>query len=166
MRFGKAILIASLIFLPVLIAACRAPVVKPHLWLHLSDGSTGREIALEPLREGEEVVYTWRNSIFRLMVTEILVARDGRLVLTEVTYADPRGFEPPLSKLQDLDELFQTGGPFRVKGISRPFTRLVFRVGEIGNPKLKIGEKVVDLTGEVGFGGSVVLTARTPSVTL
>lgn len=166
MRFGKGLQIASFIFLPVLIAACHSPVVKPHVWLHLADGSTGREIALEPLREGEEVVYTWRNSIFRLMVTEILVARDGRLVLTEVTYADPRGFEPPLCKLEDLDDLFQTGGPFRVRGISRPFTRLVFRVGEIGNPRLKIGEKVVELTREVGFGGSVILTTRTVSVKL
>ena len=161
MRFRNTILNVLWIFLPVLLAACHSPVVRPHAWLHLTDGSTGREIALEQLNEGEQVVYTWQNSMFRLMVTEVLVARDGRLVLTEVTYADPRGFEPPLSKTEDLDELFQTGGPFRVTGISRPFTRLVFRVGEIGKPKLKIGEKAVELEREVGFGGSVVLTIRT-----
>lgn len=161
MRIRIIILNALPIFLSVLIFACHSPVVKPHSWLHLADGSTGREIALEPLWEGEEVVYTWRNSMFRLMVTEILVLRDGRLVLTEVTYADPRGFEPPLSKVEDLDNLFQTGGPFRVTGISRPFTRLIFRVGEIGKPKLKIGEKVVELEREVGFGGTVVLTVKT-----
>jgi len=161
MRFRNIILNAQLIFLSVLITACHNPVVKPHAWLHLSDGSTGREIAVEPLKEGQEVVLTWRNSLFNLMVREIFVARGGRLDLTDVTYADPRGIEPPLANAEDLDNLFQTGGPFRVTGISRPFKRLIFRVGKIGNPKLTIGEKQVEFAREVGFGGAVVLTVKT-----
>lgn len=164
MQIRKLILAALLISLPVLLVQCHARTEEPQTWLHLSDGSTGRVIATEPLRDGEEVVYTWRNSMFRLIVTEVLVARDGQLVLREVTYADPRGFEPPLARPEDLDDLFQTGGPFRVTGISRPFTRLVFRIGEIGKPKLKIGEKVVDLAREVGFGGTVFLTLKKESI--
>lgn len=163
MRFRNLILAALLITLPVLFGQCHARTTKPQASLHLADGSTGRVIAAEPLSEGQEVVYTWRNSMFRLMVTEILVVRDGRLVLTEVVYADPRGIEPPLARPEDLDDLFQTGGPFRVTGVSRPFTRLVFRVGEIGNPKLRIGQRVVELAREVGFGGTVVLTMKKES---
>lgn len=158
MRPGNLVPAAILITLPLLFWECHARAASPQMWLRLEDGSTGRVIAVEPLREGEEVVYTWRNSLFRLMVTEVLVARDGRLVLTEVTYADPSGREPPLEKAADLDDLFQTGGPFRVKGISRPFTRLVFRVGEIGRPKLRIRDRVVEFAREVGFGGTVVLS--------
>lgn len=163
MRFRNLILAALLITLPVLLGQCHNRTAKPQTWLHLADGSTGRVIATEPLRDGQEIVLTWRNSLFNLMVTEIFVARPGRLVLTEVAYADPRGTEPPLAKPEDLDDLFQTGGPFRVTGVSRSFTRLVFRVGEIGKPKMTIGDRVVEFVPEVGFGGTVVLIMKTDS---
>ncbi len=158
MKCREIILAALLASVPVLLVQGRARATESKTWVYLADGSTGRVIAAEPLSDGEEVVYTWKNSMFRLMVTEVLVARVGRLVLTEVTYADPGGLEPPLAGPEDLEDLFQTGGPFRVTGISKPFTRLVFRVGEIGDPKLKIRDKVVALEREVGFGGTVILT--------
>jgi hypothetical protein len=162
MKFRKIILAALVILITLTVPGlhCRAQTAKPQGSLHLAEGSTGRVIAVEPLSEGQEVVLTWRNSLFNLMVTETFVARDGRLDLTEVTYEDPRGIEPPLARPEDLDDLFQTGGPFRVTGISRPFERIVFRVGEIGKPELKVGEKVVEFEREVGFGGTVILTIK------
>jgi hypothetical protein len=40
----------------------------------------------------------------------------------------------------------------------------VFRVGEIGNPAIRIGSHVVPFAREVGFGGAVLLVARKASL--
>jgi hypothetical protein len=37
-------------------------------------------------------------------------------------------------------------------------------VGEIGDPKIRVGRELVSLTREVGFGGAVLLVARKPSL--
>jgi len=95
-------------------------------------------------------------------VTEVFVARDGRLDLTQVTFEDPLGKTPPSVTPEDLDDLYHTGGPFKASGLSRPFTRIVFRIGEIGDPKLKIGKQQIRLIDEVGFGGAVLLVVRRP----
>jgi len=58
----------------------------------------------------EEIVLTWKNSLFGLMVTEVFVARAGHLELTRITFADPRGLPPPVSAPEDLDNLYHTGG--------------------------------------------------------
>jgi hypothetical protein len=39
---------------------------------------------------------------------------------------------------------------------------VIFRVGEIGNPRLKIEKKSIKLIEQVGFGGAVLLVARRP----
>jgi hypothetical protein len=135
-----------------------------HTWLELTDARTGRGIFAQALQEGEEIVLTWKNSLFGLMVTEVFTARGGRLDLTQVTFADPLGGEPPLARPEDLDDLYHTGGPFRVEGLSRPVTRLVFRVGEIGNPRLTIGPHTIHMVREVHFGGGVQLLARSPGL--
>jgi hypothetical protein len=83
--------------------------------------------------------------------------------LTQVTFEDPRGETPPVVTPEDLDDLYHTGGPFRVTGLSRPFTRIIFRVGEIGDPKLKVEKESIRLVEQVGFGGAVLLVARRPS---
>lgn len=144
--------------------ALSAALLRGHTWLELTDAETGREIAAQALREGEEIVLTWKNSLFRLMVTEVFTARGGRLELTRVTFADPQGKEPPLARPEDLDDLYHTGGPFRVEGLSRPVTRLVFRVGEIGDPRLSIREQRIRMAGQVHFGGAVRLVARAPGL--
>ena len=51
--------------------------------------------------------------------------------------------QPPVSP-QDVGDLYHTGGPFSAKGLDRPFTQIVFRVGEIGNPKMRVRDRVVD----------------------
>jgi hypothetical protein len=43
-------------------------------------------------------------------------------------------------------------------------SRVVFRVGEIGDPRIRIGSDVVRLAEQVGFGGAVLLVARRPSL--
>jgi hypothetical protein len=128
--------------------------------LDLADAETGRKIASHVLRDGDPVVLTWRNSQFALMVTEVFVARAGVLTLTRVTFADPQGLPPAAVRPQDLDDLYHTGGAFSAQGLSRPFRRIVFRVGEIGKPRIEIRGRTVDLEDEVGFGGRVILETR------
>jgi hypothetical protein len=125
-------------------------------------GGAGRKIVSAILRDGEEVVLTWRNSLFGLRVTEVFQPRRGTLILTEVTFADPQGPAPASVACTDVDDLYQTGGPFSARGLAKPFTHVVYRVGEIGDLKLKVRDRVVAFRDEVGFGGAVVLTARIP----
>jgi hypothetical protein len=130
--------------------------------VELAEAGTGRKIFAALLRDGEEVVLTWKNSLFGLTVTEVFQARRGTLLLTEVTFADPQGPAPPAVASTDLDDLYQTGGPFSARGLTKCFTQVVYRVGEIGDPQLKVGDRVVAFKEQVGFGGAVVLTAGSP----
>ena len=127
--------------------------------VRLTDGETGREILSCVLAPGDRAVLTWRNSLFDLAVTEVFVARREGLELTSVTFADRSGREPPLLRPQDLEDVYHTGGPFRVEGLSRPIHRVVFRVGEIGDPTLRMGGRAVRFLEAVGFGGAIVLTS-------
>ena len=162
MRFTLLILAAILVILLILWLPSRVNVLGKYTWLELTDAETGRKITTQAVKDGEEIILTWRNSIFDLRVTEVFVAREGRLDLTEVTFEDPRGETPPTVTPEHLDDLYHTGGPFRATGLSKPFTRIVFRVGEIGDPKLKIENRSIRLIQEVGFGGAVLLVARKP----
>jgi hypothetical protein len=125
----------------------------------LADAATGRTIAAALLADGEPVVLTWRNSLFDLEVTERYRARGGRLIQDEVTFADPSGRPPPRVSARQVEELYHTGGPFSASGLEKPFTRVIFRVSEAGNPKLSFHGREVDFKQEVGFGGAVLLTA-------
>ncbi|MBN1102540.1 MAG: DUF1850 domain-containing protein [Deltaproteobacteria bacterium] len=130
--------------------------------VELREAGTGRKILSTVLRDGREVVLTWKNSLFRLHVTEIFHARGGTLVLREVTFADPHGPPPPPVDPEDVDDLYHTGGPFSAQGLNRTFTRVTYRVSEIGNPRMKMGDREVAFKEEVGFGGGVVLTTAIP----
>jgi hypothetical protein len=156
------ILAAILVILLVFWLPSRVHVPGKQTWLELTDAETGRKITAQAVKDGEEVILTWRNSIFNLRVKEVFVAREGRLDLTEVTFEDPRGKTPPVVTSEDLDDLYHTGGPFRATGISKPFTRLLFRIGEIGDPMLKVGKESIRLIEQVGFGGVVLLVAKRP----
>lgn len=150
----------------LLATACEWPSPAPGrgglTWIELADAGSGRTIAASALPAGATVTLTWMNSLFRLRVAEVFIARDGRLDLTRVTFADPQGAPPPTVSAADLDDLYHTGGPFHVEGLARPVTRVVFRVGEIGDPVLAIGSQLVRLKDEVGFGGAARLEARRP----
>lgn len=119
----------------------------------------GRPLLSILLRDGETSTLTWHNSLFDLDVTEDFVAKAGALVQTAVTFADPRGLPPMQVKPEEVDDFYHTGGPFTTTGLQRRFTRIVYRVGEIGTPRFVVGERVVDFKHEVGFGGQVILTA-------
>lgn len=132
---------------------------KGYTRIELLDGSTGQTVAAAVLRDGEPVVLTWRNSLFDLDVTERFNAQNGKLIQDGVTFADPRGLPPPEVTAQAVDDLYHTGGPFSARGLNRPFRRIVYRVSEVGTPRMKLGDRVVDFKQVVGFGGTVVLTA-------
>jgi len=128
--------------------------------VQLTHGETGKRISCTVLRDGEALTLSWTNSLFRLLVTEIYEAKGGMIVQTGVAFANPNGKEPPLVKPEDVEDLYHTGGPFKADGLSQPFRRIVFRVGEIGNPVLKIRDHAIALAKEVGFGSSVILESR------
>jgi hypothetical protein len=87
-------------------------------------------------------------------------ARSDSLFLTEVTYASPQGSTPPVVPPEDGYELYQTGGPFHARGLAKPFRKIIYRISEIGEPKMKIRDRLVGFKKEVGFGGRIVLTAK------
>lgn len=130
--------------------------------VQITHGDTGKRISCSILQNGETISLSWTNSLFRLFVTETYRANEGMLVQTGVTFADPNGKEPPLVRPEDVEDLYHTGGPFMAEGLSRPYKRIVFRVGEIGNPLLKIQDSTISFAEEVGFGGTIILESRLP----
>jgi hypothetical protein len=164
MWLGRCALAACLILLPVLWLSTCTLAPAGSTWLELTDAGTGRRIVSQLLSDGQRLVLTWQNSLFGLPVTEVFVAGNGALTLTEVTFADPTGREPPRVRPEDVNDLYQTGGPFKAEGLSRPVSRVTFRIGEIGHPTIEVGSHVIHLMREVGFGGAVVLTARPASL--
>jgi hypothetical protein len=131
--------------------------------LELTDAETGRKIVSALLRDGAPITLAWRNSLFDLDVSEEFVTENGALIQTAVTFADPRGVPPPMVAPEQVDDLYHTGGAFSARGLRRPFTRIAYRVGEIGNPKMTIGARVIEFKQKVGFGGGIVLTTRAVS---
>lgn len=132
--------------------------------IHITHGDSGKRISCNVLKDGENLSLSWTNSLFGLFVTETYAAQDGKIVQTDVTFADPDGQEPPHVRPEDVEDLYHTGGSFRAEGLSRTFQRIVFRVGEIGNPVLKIRDNTIPLAKEVGFGGTIVLESRPHSL--
>lgn len=130
--------------------------------IDLENGTTGKAIAAAVLRDGSKIVLTWRNSLFDLDVTECFHSENGKLIQDEVTFADPRGLPPPEATAREVEDLYHTGGPFTAKGLNRPFSRIVYRVSEVGTPKMELGSRIVDFKQVVGFGGAVVLTTSHP----
>lgn len=150
------------LFILILLPVCLTLTPLHTLWagstlVKITNGDTGRRISCNVLEEGEILILTWTNSLFRLPVTETYKAKDGILEQTSVAFADPSGKEPPLVKPEDVDDLYHTGGPFRAEGLTRSFRKIAFRVGEVGNPVLKIQEHEIAFVKEVGFGGTVIL---------
>jgi hypothetical protein len=132
--------------------------------LDITESDTGRRIFSALLREGEEVTMNWRNSLFGLDVIEVYQARDGMLLMDQVTFADPKGLPPPEVTPADVDDLYHTGGPFTARGLCKSFSHVTYRVSEIGNPNLRIRDRTIAFKREVGFGGGVALDATRPSL--
>jgi len=124
----------------------------------------GREIFSAVVPDGERVTLTWRNSQFGLHVTEGFFARSGVLVQDQVTFSAPDGSPPPRVSPRDVDDLFHTGGAFDARGLYRPYQRIVYRIGEIGDPKMLVQNRTVSFKQAAGFGGRVVLTATRPAL--
>jgi hypothetical protein len=153
----------------ILILTLAAGVVAMAVWLlsrpvpgytrmELADPDAGRDLASFVLRDDEPVALTWRNSLWGLDVTEGFVARGGLLIQNEVTFAQPDGSPPPQVRPEDVDDLYHTGGAFSAKGLVIPLPQVVYRVGEIGNPKMRVRDRIIEFKPLVGFGGRVVLT--------
>ena len=164
MRAARLTWLAALALPLALWGSARIAAPVGQTWVELTNADTGTRILARVLGEGDEVTLTWTNSLFGLQVTEVFEAREGILHLTRITFADPSGRPAPRVGPAEVEELYHTGGPFRAEGLSRPVRRVIFRVGEIGDPRIRVGEAVVRLAEQVGFGGAVRLIARPPSL--
>jgi hypothetical protein len=161
MKGRSALLALSFVVLLVLIFLYQ---VSPsgYTKVRIREAETGRKILSEVLSDGEEVVLFWNNSLFGLKVREVFVAQGGLLVLSQVTFSDPLGAAPPKVAPAQVGDLYQTGGAFSAAGLNKPFQHVVYRVGEIGDPRMRVRNKEVAFKEEVGFGGSIVVAATAP----
>src|SRR3990172_6868955 len=132
--------------------------------IDLTEDGPGGKILSIVVPDGERVILTWRNSQFGLKVTEVFYAQSGVLVQDQVTFSAPDGPPPPCVSPGDVDDLYHTGGPFDARGLSRPFRQIVYRIGEIGDPKLQVRNRTVAFKQAAGFGGRLVLTATRPAL--
>jgi hypothetical protein len=128
--------------------------------IELTEEGRGKKILSAVVTDGEPVILTWRNSQFGLHVTETFFARSGVLV----TFSAPDGSPPPRVSPGDVDDLYHTGGAFDARGLSRPFSRIVYRIGEIGDPKIRVKKRTAALKKEAGFGGRVILATSRPAL--
>jgi hypothetical protein len=150
----------------LLLALAASMQVKPAGYTHfeLVDAASGRRLLATVLTNGEPITLTWQNSIFQLPVVEVSYADEGQLVLDQVAFVDPAGvYQMPVTPA-DVEDLYHTGGPFSTSGLARPYQQVIYRIGEIGDPKFTVRGRVVALKQEVGFGGRVRLDARRASV--
>jgi len=132
--------------------------------IDLTEGDKERNLLSAVLPDGDRLTLTWRNSQFGLDVTESFFARSGVIVQESVTFAAPEGAPPPQVRAEDVDDLFHTGGAFDARGLSRPLERIVYRIGEIGRPRLQVRDRRIAFKEEAGFGGRIVLSASRPSL--
>ena len=137
---------------------------KGYTRLQLEDVDAARPLLDAVLRNGEPVTLTWQNSIYQLPVVEVFYAADGRLVLDTVSFLDPNGAVRNPVRASDVNDLYHTGGPFSASGMDRPYTDVIFRIGEIGNPHMAVRGRVVAFKDAVGFGGRVHLMTGRPSL--
>jgi len=132
--------------------------------IDLTGEGQGREIFSAVVPDGERVTLTWRNSQFGLRVTEGFFTRSGVLVQDRVTFSAPDGSPPPRVSPRDVDDLYHTGGAFDARGLSRPYQRIVYRIGEIGDPKMQVQNRTVSFKQAAGFGGRLILTTTRPAL--
>ena len=132
--------------------------------IDLTEEGKGRDIFSAVVPDGERVTLTWLNSQFGLRVTEGFFARSGVLVQDQVTFSIPGGPPPPRVSPRDVEDLYHTGGAFDARGLARPFRRIVYRISEIGDPKLQVRNKTVSFKQAAGFGGRLILTATRPAL--
>ena len=150
------------VFLCLLLASQIIPSGYTRIDLLAETGN--RTILSDVVTDGEPVILTWRNSQFGLHVTEIFYARGGVLIQDQVTFSAPDGSPPPRVSTSDVDDLYHTGGAFDARGLSRPFSRIVYRIGQIGDPRMRVKKKTAALKKEAGFGGRVTLATSRPTL--
>lgn len=132
--------------------------------IDLAEDGTCRNILSAVVPDGERITLTWRNSQFGLPVTEVFVARGGILVQDQVTFSAPDGRSSPQVAPRDVDDLYHTGGAFDARGLARPFRRITYRVGEVGDPKLHLRDTIVVFKQAAGFGARLILAATRPAL--
>ena len=156
------------IVLPILAVLCLGLLsqvtLQGYTRIELTEEARGEKILSVVAPDGEPITLTWRNSQFGCDVTEVFYARDGLIIQDQVTFSEPGGSPPPRVSAADAADLYHTGGTFDARGLSRPFSRIVYRIGEIGDPKIRVKNKTAALKKAAGFGGRVILTTTRPKL--
>src|SRR4030067_181992 len=153
-KMARGIRIMAVVAASLLALGMLARIEPPgYTRIDLTGDAPGRNILSLVVPDGERIILTWRNSQFGLMVTEVFFARSGVLVQDQITFSAPAGPPPPRVSPRYVDDLYQTGGAFDARGLSRPFRRIVYRIGEIGDPRFSGGKKTGALKQAEAVGG-------------
>ena len=156
--------IVSLILAALCLGLLSQVTLPGYTRIELMEEARGEKILSVVAPDGEPVTLTWRNSQFGYDVTEVFYARDGLIIQDQVTFSNPGDPPPPPVSAADAADLYHTGGTFDARGLSRPFSRIVYRIGEIGDPKFRVKNQTAALKKEAGFGGRVILTTTRPKL--
>ncbi len=132
--------------------------------IDLAKDGKGKKHLSAVVPDGERITLTWRHSQFALHVKEVFIAQNGVLVQDQVTFSVPDGPPPPRVSPREVEDLYHTGGAFDARGLSRPFRRIVYRIGEIGDPTMNVQNRTVAFQPAAGFGGRLILTASRPAL--
>ena len=161
----RTITIITLISLSLLIFGLFSQITPSgYTRIELTEEAKGEKILSVLAKDGEPLTLTWRNSQFGYQVTEVFYARGGLIIQDQVTFSNPGGPPPSRVSAADVADLYHTGGTFDARGLNRPFSRIVYRIGEIGNPKIRVQNKTAALKKAAGFGGRVILTTARPKL--
>ena len=132
--------------------------------IDLTGDGKGREIFSAVVPDGERVTLTWRNSQFGLRVTEGFFARSGVLVQDQVTFSASGRSAPSARLPPGRRRPLPHGRGVRRPGAFPAVPRIVYRIGEIGDPKMQVQNKTVSFKQAAGFGGRLVLTTTRPAL--
>lgn len=140
--------------------AGQSPAGAENLTFTITNRETGEIVYTQSLKPGDVITLTWKNSLYNLDVTETYVVRSYFFEQVSIEFNDPNRMDVPEVKPAEVEDYYHTGDPFKVNNISRPFEKIVFLIGDIGNPKIKIKENIIDLKKKAGFGSSIVMELK------
>lgn len=134
-------------------AAIGAASVGPTLVV--TDAETGERLLEIPVAEGTTVTLAYTHSVERTPVRDRYVVRDGRLVMTRMTF-ESYGWGLPASA-----DVERVNGSFVAKP-NRSYTSITVAPGRVAGHRLIVGDRTVDLVA-LADGRSVRLAVRDPS---
>jgi hypothetical protein len=141
-------------FLAVVLVIAICTYIPFFTVLVVKDTETSQLLWSQPIKNGGSFAIRWIHSIHRTPVVEYYQVKDGRVVLTEMTFEDYGiGME---SELAPGEKLMTENGTFRIVNMNRVFPALHLFIGQVrANHTLLFQGKEIPL-GTVDKPGSAI----------